>query len=826
MQPKDLIAQVIVDHNSYQTDRLFDYIIPPELQKDLLRGMRVIVPFGKGNKRLEAYVMNIEEKCVEGEGYKVILDILDASPVLSSNQIKMIFWMRNKYLCKYIEGIRCFLPPGIIHKEKYTLRLREWPNGTPPAGLSPREEEILNCLTDRGGTLPMETLERLLSFKDPRRTLRAMEAKGLLTMEGQVTARVEIKTETYCQLTLPPGEEGSWPPVRGAKQQEIIAYLQRHGKSKVATVLAETATTRAPLKALVDRGIVTLLQEEIKRNPLLAVPPMAYPKLPPSEEQRQVIDRISASIEKNEAKTYLIHGVTGSGKTEIYLQLIEAVLQQGKQGIVLVPEISLTPQTVERFRGRFGEGIALIHSQLSEGERYDEWRRIQEGKANIVIGARSAIFAPLDRLGMIIIDEEHESTYKSEQSPKYHGVEVAQYRGQQERAVVVLGTATPSLETYYQGQMGAIEILTLRNRVTNAPLPKVKVVDMRKQVGPERQGILSEELILQMRETLKRKEQIILFLNRRGYATVVACPDCGEGIRCSRCDITMTYHLRTQELKCHYCGEIQTPPKACPHCGSQHLRYQGTGTQRLEELIERLFPGVVAARLDLDSTGKKGAHEKILRAFREGEIQILIGTQMISKGLDFPNVTLVGIISADSTLNLPDFRGAEKTFQLITQVAGRAGRGDREGLVVLQTHTPEHYSIKAAINHDYLGFYQEELALRKAFHYPPFVQLYAINFSGKEWERVAAYSQKIGEMMAYVLKNKGIADPREILLGPNEAVIPKINQQYRYQILLKSVGVDSSLLKSLIKYFFIQHRQKYVPKDITVTIDLNPYHMM
>ncbi len=826
MQSKQLTAQVIVDQNNHQTDKLFDYIIPDHLRAFIFRGMRVLVPFGRGNKKLEAYILNIEEKHIDTVQFKEILEPIDYQPILTEQQIKMIFWMRNKYLCKYIEAIHCLIPAGIVNKERKILKLIS-DQIEAASGLTNKEMEIVKILKELGGTVFLDILKKQLAYREIDSALKGLAEKAYIEIQYQLISRVSIKKEPYAEIVLPLElREIERNKLKGKKQLQLFDYLAAWGRTKVSDLLKELNITRSPLNSLVEKGIVTIIEVEIKRNPLMDQVIGSYPKLRPSLEQQGVIDKISEVLYQEIPESYLLHGVTGSGKTEIYLQLIEAALGIGKQGIILVPEISLTPQTLERFKGRFKEGIALLHSNLSEGERYDEWRRIKEGKVNIVIGARSAIFAPLPRLGIIIIDEEHEYTYKSEQNPKYHAAEIAAYRSQHEGAIVVLGSATPSLETYHRAKTGSLKLFTLKNRATSASLPRVEIVDMKQELDAGNQGILSERLILMMKEKLFNKEQVILFLNRRGYSTIVTCRECGHVVRCPHCDISMTYHLHREEVKCHYCGERQRAPRSCPECGGETMKYMGAGTQRLEQLIEGQFPEAVTERLDLDSTSRKGSHEKILGAFRRREIDILIGTQMISKGLDFPNVTLVGIISVDGALTLPDFRGAERAFQLVTQVAGRAGRGETEGHVLLQTFDPGHYSIMAATGHDYEGFYEEEILLRKEFHYPPFTNLISLNFSGKNENEVAAYAGKMAEMIRYILKGKGINELQDVLLGPNESVITKINENYRYQILLKNLGVEMKLLKSIIKYFFIQHRQKYVPRTITVSIDLNPYNMM
>ncbi|SNR90879.1 replication restart DNA helicase PriA [Anaerovirgula multivorans] len=822
------IAQVIVNNNSLQTDKIFDYKIPEGLQNTLQRGMRVIVPFGMGNKKLEAYIMNIKREEKIEYKLKELLYPIDDEPIINEKQIRLIVWLKNKYMCKYIEAIQCVLPTGIVNKEKKTICLLEEDWATKCYKNSKNQVELLKLLEDLGGKATLEKLYSRLSTNNINNTLKLLEEKEFIKIDYEISSRVKIQTQQYVQLTIEKKEiETIINTLKNAKRQrEILLFLKEHRECPVKELLDLLKANRASLNALVSKGYVTISEREYKRDPFKNLEFKNFPKLNPNIEQKEIIDEIKPYIHKEEPKTFLLHGVTGSGKTEIYLQLIEEVLNKGKQGIVLVPEIALTPQTIERFYGRFGEGIAVLHSNLSEGERFDEWRRIVEGKVNIVVGARSAIFAPFNKLGMIIIDEEHESTYKSDHHPKYHAAEVAAFRSREEGAIVVLGSATPSLETYYRGEKGEVLLHTLAKRATASTLPEVEVIDMRQELDHGNTEILSEKLFSLIKENLDRKKQIILFLNRRGYATFVSCKQCGYVVKCTHCDITMTYHKNMKNLQCHYCGEKREEPKLCPSCGGTHIRYNGMGTQKIEKIIEGYFPNAVIGRMDMDSTSVKGSHQRILESFKNGEIDILVGTQMISKGLDFPNVTLVGVISADASLNLPDFRASEKTFQLVTQVAGRAGRGSEKGKVVIQTYNPQHYSILAASQHDYDSFYKEELPIRKEYFYPPFVQLININFIGKKEEEVYTVSKKIANNIKYILKSKGYNKYDEIVFGPNPTIIAKVNEKYRYQLLLKDIDVPYRFLKSILKYLLMENRQKFVPASISLSIDIDPLYTM
>ncbi|PHS35502.1 MAG: primosomal protein N' [Alkaliphilus sp.] len=827
MDIKKHIAQVVVDRNVYNLDKLFDYIIPEHLRNEIKIGMRVVLPFGKGNNTIEGYVFNIENK-INDNNLKEVIRCIDIDPILSKNQIKMIYWMKKKYLCKYVEAVNSFIPSGTVKKEKRNIKLLESEWRTKGLKLSLKQEKLVRALYEAGGVSSFDALRKCVLFNDANSIIKSLKEKKIIDIEYKFESRVKLKTQKYIELAISGIEcdKAALKMKSAPKQKLILEYLCREKSCLVSDVINVLNVSRPSMNSLVDKGFLKYQDYEVKRNPFLNKDVDKYPKIMPSSEQKVAIEKIVEAIKEKKQDVFLIHGITGSGKTEIYLQVIEEVIKGGKQGIVLVPEISLTPQTVERFRGRFGDCIAVLHSSLSEGERYDEWRRIKEGKVSIVIGARSAIFAPLEKLGIIIIDEEHETSYKSEQNPKYNATEIAIFRTKVENAVLVLGSATPSLESFYKASTSSYNLLTLKNRATTLGLPDIEIVDMCDELDIGNDSSISVKLHDMIKENFTAKKQTIIFLNRRGFSTIISCKKCGHVAKCRDCDITMTYHIDINEIKCHYCGDRKKAPNMCSECGSKIINYAGVGTQKLEKILQSILPEAKIARLDVDATRGKGSHQKILDKFKTGEIDILIGTQMISKGLDFPNVTLVGIINIDATLNLPDFRAAEKTFQLITQVAGRAGRGLDEGKVILQTDNSHHYSIETAKEHDYINFFNEEIQIRKEFIYPPFVSMIAINFSGKNKNEVKITTEKIYRAIEYVLIEKGILDLEEVLLGPNEAIIPKISQKYRYNILLKDYNVSISILKGIISYFVIQHRSKYIPKNINVSIDINPNNFM
>lgn len=627
--------------------------------------------------------------------------------------------------------------------------------------------------------------------------------------------RVKIKKQKVIEFAVPLEKvpiEIAQLAVKAPKQALILQRLLAQHPLSESQLLEETKASPASLKSLLEKGLIEITEVPIFRTPTHG---QGFQYVQPkvlTKDQHRVLLRIQ---EGKAGQVFLLHGVTGSGKTEVYIQALQKVIQEGKTGIVLVPEISLTPQTVQRFKGRFGEAVAILHSRLSQGERYDEWRRIHQGEAQVVVGARSAVFAPLTNLGLIIIDEEHEHTYKQEESPRYHTRDVAIKRAEITGAKVILGSATPALETYYRALQGDFTLLTMDKRVENQSLPEVTILDMRQELKEGNKTILGRSLRDAITKALNNKEQVILLLNRRGFSTFVSCRECGISMRCPSCEVALTYHANIDKLTCHYCQYTVNNPKICPQCASKYIRYFGAGTQRIEEEVNLMFPEARVVRMDVDTTGKKGAHEAILESFGRGEYDILVGTQMIAKGLDFPNVTVVGVISADTALNLPDFRSAEKTFQLLTQVAGRAGRGSKEGKVFIQTYNPEHYAVVTSKDHDYLAFYQNELALRKVLNNPPFSSLVRLLIWGPEESSVIKVAQDLRDVFGEQIE----------LLGPAPAPVPKLRNNYRWHLLIK--GDSPEDLLQLLKLNQQQMETLFnTNKNIKVSIDMEPQYMM
>ncbi len=539
---------------------------------------------------------------------------------------------------------------------------------------------------------------------------------------------------------------------RAEKQERVFTYIKGQEASvPVTSVLKQTGASRATLKSLLDKGVIKEFEKEVYRDPLQAEDIQRSEPLVLTDAQAQVMEPVAKAIAEEQHQMMLLHGLTGSGKTELYLQAISAVLAKNQEAIMLVPEISLTPQMVTRFKARFGELVAIMHSGLSNGEKYDEWRKIHRKEVKVVVGARSAVFAPFTNIGIIIIDEEHETSYKQEETPRYHTRDVAQYRGERHRAPVILGSATPSIESYARAKKGVYQLLSLTERVNGRPLPDVEVVDMRQELRNGNRSMFSLALTEAISDRLEKKQQTVLFLNRRGYSTFVMCRDCGYVASCNHCDISYTYHRKGNSLKCHYCGDEQPMPETCSECGSDHIRFFGSGTQKVEEELAKQFPEARVIRMDVDTTRKKGAHKQLLDAFGQGKADILLGTQMIAKGLDFPKITLVGVLAADSMLHIPDFRSAERTFQLLEQVAGRAGRDELRGEVLVQSYTPEHYSIQLVKEHDYEQFVAKEMQSRKIGGYPPYYFMALLTISDTELASVMQTSQKNNALFEGVL---------------------------------------------------------------------------
>ncbi|MDM8128376.1 primosomal protein N', partial [Paraclostridium benzoelyticum] len=610
----------------------------------------------------------------------------------------------------------------------------------------------------------------------------------------------------------------------GSKQKELIKFVQEKKPIELSKINDVFPSCRQSILKLEEKGLVCIEEIDLYRKPK-EIYSVEDKKINLNEEQLNTVNIIKSEMFEENKKPYMIHGVTGSGKTEVYMEIIEYSLSQGLDSIVLVPEISLTPQTISRFKNKFGDIVGVFHSQLSEGEKHDVYKQIKEGKIRILIGARSALFAPFTSLGVIIIDEFHEGAYKSEKNPKFNSIDVAKYIANKRDVSLVLGSATPSVEEYFNALNGEYKLLEINQRANKKPMPKIEVVDMKEELMVGNKSIFSNKLKVEIQSALNCGNQVILFLNRRGFSNFVSCRKCGYVFTCENCDISLTYHKKNNTGKCHYCGYEKEIPKECPECKSKYIKPFGIGTQKIEEEIKLIFPNINILRLDKDTTSRKGEFENILNDFKNKKADVLIGTQMLSKGLDFENVTLVGILSADMILKFPDFRSSETTFQLITQVAGRAGRSEKEGKVILQTYDTDHYAIRHAIKYDFKGFYEDEIKIRKAFEYSPFNNMISVVISGKDNAKVEKNARKMYSSLVYLLRERGISN-LEFILGPNPCSISKINQNFRWQILFKDDDIEINLLKGIIKYICITKRDVVFDKDINISIDINPYSVL
>lgn len=726
-------AGIVINNESIQTDKIFIYKIPEKLKEKINIGYRIKVPFGKGNKIYYGFVFEIYEDCNNIKNTKDITSICDSFPMLTARDIELIFWMRKRYLCSFIDCIKLFIPTGIINGVKGKLQYHVY-LGKPLEGhyIKDNYKYIYDIVKKDNGRYTKNEIAKKFN-------LSLSSINTLIKYSFLYTEEDRIQRYNNKDYTIYP--------------EKILNEYQKNASNVI----------------------------------------------------------LNSDIDK-----FLIHGVTGCGKTEIYMNLVSSMIKNQKDSIILVPEISLTPQMVERFKGRFGRSIAVFHSRLSTGERYDEWFRVKEGKVKVAIGARSALFLPFNNLGLIVIDEEHETSYKSESNPKYNTREVAEKICSRGKCKLVLGSATPSIETYYNAKNDKYKLIEIDKRADGALMPHASVVDMRDELIKNNKSIISTSLHEAISDRLNKKEQVMIFLNRRGFSPFVSCRKCGYVFRCSKCDISLTYHDEDKSLTCHYCGMKKKMPSICPKCGSKYIKYFGIGTERLELEVKKFFPSSRILRMDADSTKRKNSFENIYYAFKNNAADILIGTQMIAKGLDFPNVTLVGIIAADLSLNMPDYRSSERTFQLITQVSGRSGRGKKHGEVIIQTYSPDNYSIRYSMENAYNKFYDEEIKIRRNMDYPPFSKILCINLSSKNEQLLIKRIMKLGERLKSEYNGCNI-------MGPCPCEISKIKDMFRWQIIIKQ-DFNLNFANSIKNMIYDELKDVY--NDIRINIDINPNSLL
>lgn len=742
-----MFAEVIINSNARALNKTFDYIVPKELEETIKLGARVFVPFGKGTKLEDGFVINFKD---ESEFANKKIAKIQIEESLTENNIILAKLMSRKYFCNISDCIKLMLPPGT------------------------------------GGKIIDN---------------RAKEKKGnfvyLLKDIDEINSLIETEK------------------IKSNKHVRVLKFLEQNDGIYISDLEAITEVSRAIIKTLEKKGYVEIIEKQIERNPFINKKVEKDSPKVLNDEQKKCFDAINSYIQNGKFSKNLIYGITGSGKTEIYLQLINEVIKKGKEAIVLVPEISLTPQMVDRFLARFGENVAVLHSKLSTGERFDEWNKIAQGEKKIVIGARSAIFAPVKNLGIIIIDEEHDMSYKSDMTPRYNAKDLAKYIAEKANCPLVLGSATPDIVTMQKAKENEIFLYTLTKRANEAKLPEVEIVDLRNELSSGNRTMISYKLQKEIKKNLEDKKQTILYLNRRGYSTFVMCRECGYVAKCKNCNISLTYHMKEAKLKCHYCGYETSVIKKCPECNSNKVKYFGTGTQKLEDEINKLFPEATTIRMDIDTVSKKNSHEEILNKFKQDNIDILIGTQMIVKGHHFPNVTLVGVITADSGLNLEDYRAVERTFQTLVQVSGRAGR-EENGRVIIQTYNPDHYAIIDSQKQDYDLFFSQEIGLRKMLNYPPFCDIIQISFSGENIKEIKAISE-------YVYKKLISVEMEDLkVYKPVPSPIDRIKNKYRWRIIVKC-KLTSTIIE-LLK-FATNDENIEKCKNTRIIVDINPNTM-
>ncbi|MGX7173407.1 primosomal protein N' [Enterococcus ratti] len=800
-----VLADIIVDVPTMQTDQPFTYLVPSEMETVIQIGMRAEVPFGNGNRHVQGFVVNLQEKkTIPLQELKSIIQLLDLAPVVNQELLCLADYMKTITYAFKITCLQTMLPS--VMKAAYDKRIYPLSDTKEIKALFNGRKKISWKEAQKEGIL-----SQLIRWRQEK----------LVDIHYEVRTKNKVKTMRFIHPNLNKVQiEEEWGKLRknAKKQKELLLCLSEQKKPEAVAYYKEKGISTATLKQGRKKGWLSFEEIESYRDPYKNRTFEQTKAFKLNEQQQYAVDCIIEAVQQNKSQTFLLEGITGSGKTEVYLQAISEILSQNKTAIMLVPEIALTPQMVERFKGRFGEAVAVLHSGLSQGEKYDEWRKIERNEAQVVVGARSAIFAPLDNIGLIIVDEEHESSYKQEETPRYHARDLAIWRGNYHHCPVVLGSATPSLESRARAQKGRYKLLHLNQRANaSAQLPAIEIIDMRQELQQHNTSTFSKQLREKIHDRLKKQEQTVLLLNRRGYSSFVMCRDCGFVLPCPNCDISLTLHMDTHSMRCHYCGHEEEIPYRCSNCGSNKIRYYGTGTQKVEEELKSHFPKARILRMDVDTTRKKGAHERILQQFGQKNADILLGTQMIAKGLDFPDVTLVGVLNADTSLNLPDFRSSERTFQLLTQVSGRAGRAEKAGEVFIQTFNPQHYAIELAKEQNYERFYQQEMSVRRRSGYPPYYFTVKITASHQD-EQVAA--KKIYEIANQLKHTMGT---QSLMLGPTPSPMNRVKNRYYYQLIIKYKHEPhlTKLLKNVL-----DQSQKDQRQGLFVAIDNEPLHFI
>ena len=809
-----MIGKIAVSAANFAIDKPYSYWIPRDMT--LAPGQRVTVPFGRGNRRAEGVVLSVEEG--SPEGLKTVEAVLDENPLLSPLQLRLAAFLRERYFCTFYDACRAILPAGLWFDTRASYSLtetREWKEKTIR---KPGAVEILELLEQLGGSAKEQELEALgLTREALEEALKYLAGKKWISARQEYLRRGRDKTEKIATLAAS-AEEAREYALRSPKQRSVLEMLSNLGQVSVKELCYFTGATPAMVRRLEEKGYVNLTDRPVLRCREIVPTPLDGP-LVLNQEQETCFEGLRQRMAGKNPGVALLYGVTGSGKTSVYIRLIRECLEDGKSAMLLVPEIALTPQLLGLMAAHFGNQVAVLHSSLPAGERYDQWKRVRSGEAKLVVGTRSAVFAPCTP-GLIILDEEQEHSYKSENTPRYHAREVAIWRGAKEGALVLLGSATPSIETMYRAKTGVYGLYTLYRRFNGRPLPRVEIVDMRRELELGNDGSLSIPLRQAMVDTHEAEKQTILLLNRRGASRALVCVDCREAPECPRCSQRLTYHSANDRLMCHYCGFSEPAPRRCPKCGGP-LKPIGTGTQKVQQELSELFPEMQTLRMDADTVSAVNTHEKILDRFQQERIPVLIGTQMVAKGLNLPQVTLVGVLDADLSLYAGGYRAGETTFNMLTQVVGRAGRGDTPGRAVIQTLAPEHQVIRLAAEQDYEGFYNLEIQLRRVQSAPPFGDYAIVTFLGKEENNVIAAGAKFRDSIRAALEQPDYAAERCTVLGPAPCPVPKINYNYRYQLTLRCAMTKK--LRMLLAWLLGKLASDKEFRDVSAFVDVNGY---
>ena len=814
-----MIAKIAVAAANFAIDKPYSYSIPPEMH--LMPGMRVQVPFGRSNRPTEGMVLSVEER--DGMGLKPVSQRLDDAPVLTDTMLRLAAFLRERYFCAFYDGARAMLPAGLWFQTKDTYCLTDDRVWQEKKLRVPFAEAILQMLMDCGGETDGPALRRIVTTDEEfEKAIRYLLSKKWITAQRAYLRRTGDKTEKIAILASSVEEAmeyASSRPKSAAMQRAVLELMCSVGSAAVKEICYFTGANPATVKRLAQLGYLELSEQQVFRCRQIRPAEVSDP-LVLNTEQQAAFDGLCAQMGQTAPGSALLYGVTGSGKTSVYIRLIQHCLQIRHQAMLLVPEIALTPQLLGLLAAYFGEQVAVLHSSLPAAERYDQWKRVRSGEAKVVVGTRSAVFAPCPDLGLIILDEEQEHSYKSENTPRYDAREVALWRGIREKALVLFGSATPSVETMFHAKQGTHKLYTLESRYNRKPLPGVEIVDMRQELKQGNDLSVSDALRDAIGETNNAGKQTILFLNRRGNSRALVCVDCRATPECPRCSARLTYHSANERLMCHYCGHSQSVTDRCPECGGP-LKRVGTGTQKVQQELQMLFPDMALARMDADTVNAANTHEQILERFNQERIPVLVGTQMVAKGLNLPNVTLVGVLDADLSLYTDSYRAAETTFNMLTQVVGRAGRGDTNGRAVIQTMTPEHRVITLAAKQDYDSFFDMELGMRKIQQCPPFGDLATVTFTGEDEGRVLRGAVKFRDSLRACLGQPDYKEEQCTVLGPAPCPVPKINYNYRYRLTLRCRMGRS--LRALLAHMLRQFSRDRENRGVSAFIDINGY---